>query len=407
MKQKLILSTLLFLGVLSAVSVSVMAAPSDNANPAQRALDVSAAFNDGVFADDWSPGSDESDDSSEDDSSSDGDQPATDIGAVFSGGVFADDWTPVPDQSDDSSEEDGSDAPDEGSDDAPSDGDNSSDGDAPSDDDDNSSDDDQSDDGDAPDDGDSGDSDRVSHEYVAELWGGTTPWEGVQENEHICFTHFHRDAFDESHCGWDLDVEEPPQLGDSATEDRTLTPAPAPESLGIEWISYPNPRDVMPDPYTAQDEPSIKVCTVLLNQDNEVITGETVDNAEVSMDIGGVPYGEAHPATFDLPLTQYSDMIGANENMPEGDGWLDSECMEFANLAPGSFTYSEPAITGSDSQDIEFVGVTEYWNQQNVGEPFDKNVDAYGATDLSDGEFSLGPSHDRRHIELVYVFRLN
>lgn len=434
----------MLLGVLGLLVTPAAAShwqPGDG-NPAERASQARDSFSTGVFADDWSPsGDDDSSDDTDEDSSSDDDQPddtGDDSGSddssseepddsndpddtgdsddtdrdesaeedVFSTGVFSDDWAETflterfgtPDEEESSDEpadvgdgDDSSDTDDDTGDNTGDDstGDNS--GDSPDDD----TGDDTSGDG-------TGDHTGPSHER----WGGHPPWEGTQYNENYCYTHFHRDEFDETHCGWDLDVPRPSENGDSATEDMTVREAPAPESLGLEWISYPNPRDVMPNPYTAQDQPSFKLCTVLLNQDDEPITGHTVSDALVSMDIDGVPYGEAHPATFGLPLTQYSDMLGRNPNMPEGDGWLDSECMEFANMAPGTYAYSRPDVTGSDADEIEFVGVTEYWNQQNMGEPFDGQVSPYGSSDLSDGSVTLDTSHDGRHIEVVYVFRL-
>lgn len=63
---------------------------------------------------------------------------------------------------------------------------------------------------------------------------------------------------------------------DTVSEERHVTPAPEPDGVGENWISYPNPRDHVLDYETISERGDIKVCQVLLNEENQVITGETV-----------------------------------------------------------------------------------------------------------------------------------
>lgn len=197
---------------------------------------------------------------------------------------------------------------------------------------------------------------------------------------------------------------------DGVTEERSVTPAPPLSDpsvvTGDGWVSYPNPRNQMPSPETAVQDPSIKVCTVLLNQADEVITGTSVSGTTITMDTSIERYSEADPVTFVTPLDQYADLIGTSPALPEGDGFLDAECVEFHNIEEGQYTYSPPSITGEHADEIEFVGVTEYAGARPSGNPFDKEVFDFGTNDLSDGEFNLEGSYDQRHGEAIYFFRL-
>lgn len=200
--------------------------------------------------------------------------------------------------------------------------------------------------------------------------------------------------------------------GDSTvTEERQVTPAPPLSDpyvqAGEDWISYPNPRDHMPNPETAATDPSVKVCAVMLNQDNEVITGRTVSDATITADTD-VPYGDAQPVTFTLPIDQTQDLVGTSPDYREGDGMLDSECAEFHNLPERDYTYGAPTITGPDSDQIEFVGVTEYWDGTGEGDPFNQRVHGYGDNELSDGYIPPleAGNYEQQHAEVVYLFRL-
>jgi hypothetical protein len=413
MKQTTVILIILTVGMVAPASASHWQ-PGDG-NPAADAAQLADNFNDDVFADDWSPLPEDNDESSSADGSSASDDDRS-SNTPTNDDTTNDDTDTDTDTEDDTGSDTGNNTEDDvgvcviGVD-SPCNADQW---------DDNQTDttssnetDDETDDG-TSDDSDTGSDDQttgdvntdVSHDRIHELYNGHPPWEGYQRNEDHCFTHFHRDVYDEIHCGWELDTQQPADQGDTASEDRSLTRPDPPEAAGMEWISYPNSRDVMPDPSTAQDQPSALVCTILLNQDNEPITGHTVPDTRFAMEFDGIRYPEAHPATFTTPLTQNHDLIGTSPELPEGDGWLDSECFEFANLEPGQFTYSQPSVTGTGSDQVEFVGVTEHWDTQNVGEPYDRQVDSYGETPLSDGQFSLDMSHDGRHIEVAYVFRL-
>ncbi|MBC5793020.1 MAG: hypothetical protein H8Z69_03180 [Nanohaloarchaea archaeon] len=194
-------------------------------------------------------------------------------------------------------------------------------------------------------------------------------------------------------------------------EERHVTPAPEPEAVGENWISYPNPRDHVLNYDTINDHGDIKVCTVLLNQRDQVITGESV-NVELSVDTniseGVSEYDDSNPVRFDTPLNQVADLIGTSDEYREGDGMLDAECAEYHNLPFGTYTYSNLTVSGEDSEQVEFVGVTEYWDDRpDGGDPFNRQVSSYGENELSDGTVTVTPDEDNNHAEVIFVAKIN
>jgi len=193
-------------------------------------------------------------------------------------------------------------------------------------------------------------------------------------------------------------------------EERQVTPAPEPDGVGEDWISYPNPRDHILSYDTISDQGDIKVCKVLLNQNNEVITGENVEGAEFSVDTniseGEPEYTDSDPIRFEAPLNQVADLIGTSPDYREGDGMLDAECAEYHNLPFGTYTYSNETISGPNSENVELVGVTEYWDGRPTGNPFTKEVYDYGENNLSDGKLVITPDEENNHAEVIFVNRI-
>lgn len=210
----------------------------------------------------------------------------------------------------------------------------------------------------------------------------------------------------------DEDADEEPDDGDGTevTEERHVTPAPEPEYVADTWISYPNPRDHVLDYSTINDYGDIQICKVLLNQAGEVITGETVPDTTFSVDtdiVEGVPqYTDSDPVTFTTPLDHYNDLVGSSPDYVEGDGMLDAECAEYHNVPFGTYHYDMEEITGANADQVEFVGVTEYWDDANRGNPFGGELFDYGQNDLSDGIVTLTPDEDENHAEVIFVNQL-
>jgi hypothetical protein len=220
---------------------------------------------------------------------------------------------------------------------------------------------------------------------------------------------------------WEPPQTEPPQTNESenvdeepgnpaVTEERDVVPAPEPDGQGENWISYPNPRDHILDYETLESMGDMKICTVLLNQNNDVIDGDTVAGTTINVDtnIGEQQpaYNDAAPVTFTTPLDQVADTVGTDPSLREGDGMLDAECAEYHNLPFGEYEYTPATVTGPNADDLELVGLTEYWDDANRGDPFQSELYSYGQNDLSDGNVTLAPSEDDDHAEVIYVYRL-
>jgi len=186
----------------------------------------------------------------------------------------------------------------------------------------------------------------------------------------------------------------------SVVEERSVTDAPEPSYVGEDYLSYPNPRNHFKD---VRRPGSLKVCKILLNQNGEVIEGDTVD-ATFSVDTS-IPYDDADTITFDTPINQVADLVGTSEDLREGDGYLDAECAEYHDLRLNeTYTYSQEEITGEDSDEVETVGYIENWENRNT--PI-SNVESYNSSEDSDGTVRLEPGYNGRHAEVIIVNQIN
>lgn len=197
--------------------------------------------------------------------------------------------------------------------------------------------------------------------------------------------------------------EDPEDGNDTRVEERHVTPAPEPDYVGEDYLSYPNPRDHYKHDQDIHREGSAKVCHIMLNQRGEVVTGETVDDVQLSVDTD-IPYEDARPVTFDTPVNQVADLVGTSEDLREGDGYLDAECAEFHDLRLNeTYHYSQANISGEDAENVEVVGHQEFWNNQY--DPLE-DVEEYGNSSNSDGEITLSPGYNTRHAEVVVVSQI-
>ncbi|MFC7008491.1 PGF-CTERM sorting domain-containing protein [Halalkalicoccus sp. GCM10025704] len=133
------------------------------------------------------------------------------------------------------------------------------------------------------------------------------------------------------------------------------------------WISYENPRDEYRSPY--QGDGSAKICVALYNENGEPIVGETVPNTTVTIPTGDAIgwHSSADPITVQLPLTEHydrpldADQFGTSEDLPQGDGYLDSHCYEFHGLSEdATVDYGEAQVDGEYANRIDVVGYIQH-----------------------------------------------
>ncbi|ELY85290.1 hypothetical protein [Natrialba taiwanensis] len=175
------------------------------------------------------------------------------------------------------------------------------------------------------------------------------------------------------------------------------------------WISYTNPRDDYRMPYLG--EGSGKMCVTLVNEAGQPVSGESVPDTTVT-----IPTGEslswhqgADPFTVEYPLTDNynrpmdGDQFGTSE-LPQGDGYLDSHCVEWHGLPENeTVEYGEVEIGGPHADQIELVGYIQQANQD-----WKSNIDPLEAAEPYEeagGSWTYTP--DGSHGDLVAVLQLD
>ncbi|WIV66306.1 PGF-CTERM sorting domain-containing protein [Natrialbaceae archaeon AArc-T1-2] len=143
------------------------------------------------------------------------------------------------------------------------------------------------------------------------------------------------------------------------------------------WVSYVNPRDEYRDPYLGDG--SGKLCVTLLNEDGDVIVGESVPNTTVTVPTGDslAWHTSADPFTVEYPLTDHhvrpldADQFGTTPDLPQGDGYMDSHCIEWHGLPEDeTVSYGEVEIDGEYEEYIDVVGY-----HQQAHDSWDSDVD--------------------------------
>ena len=161
-------------------------------------------------------------------------------------------------------------------------------------------------------------------------------------------------------------IQEAPREGDEYFEA---------EDEDGDWISYINPRDEYHGQISTHQPGSGKFCVSLLNERKQPILGNTLENTTVEIEFGQNLdwHNHTNPFEVDFPLNENydrpldGDQIGTSSDVPQGDGYMDSHCIEWHEIPlEDTITYQEPEILGENSSDIEVLGMIEQdgqsWN---------------------------------------------
>lgn len=200
-------------------------------------------------------------------------------------------------------------------------------------------------------------------------------------------------------------------------EESVEEPVPDPDDPYFEaeasdgsWISYVNPRDEYRSPYLGGG--SAKVCVTLVNEDGDPVVGHTVPNTTVTVPTGDSLewHPDADPFTVEYPLPDHyerpldADQFGTNPDLPQGDGYLDSHCLEFHGLPEdGTVEYGEVEVDGEYAEWLDVVG---YIQQEH--EAWESDVDPVGDA-VSYEEAGGGWTYrtEASHGQAVVVLRLD
>ncbi len=189
------------------------------------------------------------------------------------------------------------------------------------------------------------------------------------------------DGSDESDGADDSDESDESTVSEEAYIEAAPEPGDFYYQAGTDdWVSYVNPRDEYKRDYASyQGEGSGKICVTLLNEEGDHIIGESVPDTEVNIPTGESldwhPY--ANPMNVQFPMNEHyerpldSDQFGTTDSLPQGDGYMDSHCIEIHDLAEdATVEYGEAEISGTYADDIKVVGYI-----QQANEAWDTDVD--------------------------------
>jgi len=167
------------------------------------------------------------------------------------------------------------------------------------------------------------------------------------------------------------------QSEQNVSEPAIEKPAPEPGDEWYEataadesWISYINPRDEYRSPYLGSG--SGKICVTLLNEAGDPVTGESIPDTTVTIPTGESIewHSSADPFVVEFPMADHyerpidADQFGTSDDVPQGDGYLDSHCIEWHGLPEdGEIEYGEAEIEGEHADDIDLVGYVQQDDQ--------------------------------------------
>lgn len=143
------------------------------------------------------------------------------------------------------------------------------------------------------------------------------------------------------------------------------------------WVSYINPRDDYRSPYLGDG--SGKICITLVNEAGDPVVGESIPNTTATIDTGDELewHDDADPFVVEFPLSDHydrpldADQFGTDPDIVQGDGYLDSHCLEWHGLPEDeTVSYGELELEGDHTADVEVVGYI-----QQAHDAWDSDVD--------------------------------
>ncbi|ARS90222.1 PGF-CTERM sorting domain-containing protein [Natrarchaeobaculum aegyptiacum] len=196
-------------------------------------------------------------------------------------------------------------------------------------------------------------------------------------------------------------VEEPvPEEGDAMFEA---------EADDGSWISYINPRDAYRTPYLG--EGSGKLCVTLFNEAGEPVTGESIPDTTVTIETGDelAWHDHADPFVVEYPLSTHydqpldADQFGTTDDLPQGDGYYDSHCLEWHGLDENeTVEYGPVELEGEHADDVEVVGYI-----QQAHDSWDSDVDPLEAAQPYEDVGGWTYEPDASHGQVVAVLQLD
>uniref|UniRef100_A0A7D5GK44 PGF-CTERM sorting domain-containing protein n=2 Tax=Natrinema halophilum TaxID=1699371 RepID=A0A7D5GK44_9EURY len=170
------------------------------------------------------------------------------------------------------------------------------------------------------------------------------------------------------------------------SEEAYRQPAPEPGDPYFEaaaddgsWISYENPRDEYRSPYLGDG--SGKICVTLVNENGNPVVGTSVPNTSVTIPTDGATtwHPDADPMTVTFPMTDHyefpldGDEFGTSPDIAQGDGYMDSHCIEMhGNPIGSSVEYGKAEINGKYADRIDVAG---YIQQTPAGDGWNSDLD--------------------------------
>lgn len=216
-------------------------------------------------------------------------------------------------------------------------------------------------------------------------------------------------------------VSAQPDGNETVSEEAYVQPAPEPGDPYYEaaaddgsWVSYENPRDEYREPYLG--EGSGKICVTLLNENGDPVIGESVPNTTVTIPTGGATtwHSEADPMTVEFPMNDHyefpldGDQFGTSPDVAQGDGYMDSHCLEFhGNAENATLTYGQAQISGEYADRIDVVG---YIQQVPKGDGWETDIDPIDAAEPYDeagGGWTYNAAENATHAQVVVVLQLD
>ncbi|MFA9504156.1 PGF-CTERM sorting domain-containing protein [Natrinema sp. H-ect1] len=180
------------------------------------------------------------------------------------------------------------------------------------------------------------------------------------------------------------------------------------------WVSYENPRDEYRSPYLGDG--SGKVCVSLVNENGDPVIGESVPNTSVTVPTGGATtwHSDADPMTVQFPMDDHyefpldGDQFGTSPDVAQGDGYMDSHCLEFhGNPEDATLTYGEAEISGEYADRIDVAG---YIQQEPAGDGWDTDIDPVAAAESYEeagGGWTYNAAENSTHGQVVVVLQLD